>query len=59
MLPIVFRPEAKFDIQESYEWYEEQRADLGQAFINALETATVEIQKNPEAYPIIHKSIRR
>ena len=54
-----FRPEAEEDLLEAFHWYEEQNRGLGSEFFQSVEVCISNIQSNPEAYPIIYKTIRR
>jgi toxin ParE1/3/4 len=47
--------EAENDILESYVWYEQQRAGLGEEFLKSLDKALISISKNPESYRIRFK----
>lgn len=56
---MIIRPEAERDIEESYNWYEDQSVGLGKEFLRALDAALTSILRNPLAYPVIHRNIRR
>jgi hypothetical protein len=58
-LQLILRQEAEYDIQEAYQWYEEQRGGLGEDFLLCLEAALSKIRHAPEAYPIVYKNVRR
>ena len=51
--------DAEVDAEIIYDWYEEQSEGLGEKFVQALENAKQKIIKNPFAYSIWHKEIRR
>ena len=53
------RPGAERDIAEAYRWYEEQRIGLGADFLLCIEEGLAKIQRAPEAYPVVHKNVRR
>ncbi len=38
-LPIIFRPEARAEFDEAYDWYEGQHAGLGEKFARASSTS--------------------
>jgi toxin ParE1/3/4 len=57
--PVVYRTEAEVDLQEAYQWYEEQRQGLGERFLLSIEAATAAIQRNPLMYPVVHRDVRR
>jgi plasmid stabilization system protein ParE len=52
-------PDAERDIAEAYRWYEEQRIGLGADFLLCIEEGLAKIQRAPEAYPVVHKNVRR
>jgi plasmid stabilization system protein ParE len=54
-----FRPAASADVDTAYEWYEEQRAGLGEEFLAAVDAAVASIVEYPEAYPVVHRGTRR
>ena len=59
MTRVVVRPAAAADIDDAYRWYEAQGAGLGDEFLDALQRARERITENPEAYPEVHRGIRR
>ncbi|MCI0461367.1 MAG: type II toxin-antitoxin system RelE/ParE family toxin [Gemmataceae bacterium] len=38
-LPVLLRPEAEQDVESARDWYEQQQAGLGQAFLDRLSEA--------------------
>lgn len=54
-----FLPEVDGDTEEAYDWYELQRAGLGDDFFLAVEECLNRIQRNPLAFQKIFKQIRR
>lgn len=56
---ILIQPEAEFDLQEAFDWYEESNRGLGSEFIRAVDAGLAEIQRNPFAYLTVYKQIRR
>lgn len=56
---VTFRPEAEKDLLEAFRWYEEQSRGLGSELFQSVEVCIANIQSNPEAYPIIYKTIHR
>lgn len=56
---LLIRPEAEFDIQDAFEWYEAQAPGLGSEFVRAVDACLSNVGRNPLAYPIIHKQARR
>jgi len=47
------------DAEMIRKWYEEQQKDLGNKFIDALQTAGQKLLANPQAFSIWKKNIRR
>lgn len=50
--------EARLDIQESWLWYENQKANLGNEFLLSVEAALSEVERNPFHYQIIYNNVR-
>lgn len=55
---IFFSDQAKQDIQNAYNWYEEQQTGLGERFFSCVEEAAISIKSAPFAFPQKHKSTR-
>jgi hypothetical protein len=47
--------EAEDDMLEAYVWYEQQRAGLGEEFLESLDNAHQSIIKNPKTYRVRFK----
>jgi len=58
-LPIIFRSEALDDLSEAFQWYEEQRSDLGIEFMAAVDTKLEQIRAGPRQFPRMRRLIRR
>lgn len=56
---LIIRPEADADIEESYNWYEDQSIGLGNEFLRILDATLISIERNPLAHPLVYKNIRR
>jgi len=56
---LIILPEAEQDIAEARDWYEGRRAGLGRAFVEAINARIRVIQRNPEAFALVHESYRR
>jgi toxin ParE1/3/4 len=56
---LIIRPKAEAELADAFNWYENNVQGLGADFLNAVETALLEISRNPDQHPIIHKGIRR
>ena len=59
MKPVLVRPAAAADIEDTFLWYQTQRSGLGDDFREALRFALNEIAENPQRYPVIHRGTRR
>lgn len=56
---LLVRPEAEADLAEAFRWYEERRPGLGERFLLSVEAALSTIRRNPRAFPVVHKQVRR
>ena len=56
---LVFRPQAEAELIEARDWYESQRAGLGQAFTDTVDQAVASIIASPLAHPRVHGETRR
>jgi plasmid stabilization system protein ParE len=57
--PLRLRPEAEEDLAAARDWYENQRAGLGEEFLTAIDGVFDRIRETPEMYASEYKSIRR
>ena len=55
----VFHPEALEEYSDAVQYYAEQRTEIAQAFINAIEDAIFRIKESPNRYATIDEDIRR
>ena len=53
------RREAKTDIREAARWYESQRAGLGRAFVQQIDTLLDRVRLNPSQYQVVYREVRR
>ena len=51
--------DAKGDIKDGAEYYENQQTDLGHDFVDKIEEALIRIQQNPKQFPAIYREVRR
>jgi len=56
---LIIRPEAGNDIASAYSWYELQSKGLGSNFILCIDACLWAIQRTPQLYQKIYKTIRR
>jgi plasmid stabilization system protein ParE len=57
-LPLLL-PAAKRDVKKAYEWYEEQKAGLGEIFLERVEECLEAIGRTPKAFQLVLKDARR
>jgi len=55
----VLRARAENDIQAAFEWYESQRAGLGEDFLAAVRKKLEAVRDYPESNPVIYRDVRR
>ena len=56
---LIIRPEAENDLAEALEWSEGRVPGLGLEFIHTGESLFNSIIRNPQAYPVVYKTVRR
>lgn len=56
---LVFRPEVRKELKETYSWYESQQLGLGDEFINCVDEMLSRICLMPEAYAVVYRDVRR
>lgn len=49
-LDVQFEFEARIEIADAYNWYENQKTGLGDTFLKAIDKTINTIQKSPDAY---------
>ncbi|NML23709.1 type II toxin-antitoxin system RelE/ParE family toxin [Pseudoflavitalea sp. G-6-1-2] len=59
MHKLVLQSEAVNDMQEAFEWYEQQKEGLGFDFIDEVENSFEKIKKHPHYYTAINARYRR
>jgi toxin ParE1/3/4 len=55
----IFHPAALTEYSEAVQYYANQRAEVAQGFINAIEDAIYRIRESPERYPVIDEDVCR
>ncbi|MEG3897017.1 MULTISPECIES: type II toxin-antitoxin system RelE/ParE family toxin [unclassified Microcoleus] len=55
----VFHPEALAEYAEAVQYYAEQRSEVAQMFINAIEDAVYRIRESPTRWAIVDEDVRR
>lgn len=57
-LVVEVRSRAATDIAAAAQWYEQRAQGLGAEFVRAIDACLSTIARNPEAYPIVHRTAR-
>jgi plasmid stabilization system protein ParE len=58
-LPVTLRPEAQDDLLAARDWYEQQRAGLGDSFAAAVDEVITRIEAVPELHAVVLEDVRR
>jgi plasmid stabilization system protein ParE len=56
---LLIRPEAEAEIVEAHNWYKLQAEGLSSEFLRAVDACLSAIEREPLAYPIVYKQVRR
>lgn len=56
---IIITPEAEKDLDEAFEWYEDNSPGLGIDFLNCVDESLKIIGDTPDIYQKVYKNIRR
>ena len=56
---LIVRPEAEAELVEAFDWYESRTPGLGLDFVRAVDSLFNSILRNPLAYPVVYKTVRR
>jgi hypothetical protein len=56
---LTFRAEARDEMEDAYNWYEDQKATLGEDFLACVDTMLDRIEQRPEAYRVVSQDFRR
>ena len=59
MTPVLIRAIAAVDIEDAFDWYEQQRSGLGDEFRFELKAALQRLVERPNLYPVVHRDTRR
>ncbi len=56
---ITYLPEVEKDVQDIYDWYEEQHPGLGEDFLLSSDASLSSVERNPLAYQKVFKVVRK
>lgn len=59
MTKITFTDDAKADIANAFEWFENKQPELGDRFLNNLDNCIESIKLHPKAHQIVYKKYRQ
>ena len=59
MFDIQIQSEALDELQEAFQWYENEQSGLGLKFIQSFEQACQQLQQHPQHYTGINEHFRR
>ncbi|CAG1002156.1 hypothetical protein MTYP_02982 [Methylophilaceae bacterium] len=59
MRQIVFRHQARRELDEAGDWYEQERIGLGLEFFAEIERLLNRVTSNPEQFPILYRGTRK
>jgi toxin ParE1/3/4 len=57
--PLTVEPEAQADLDNAYQWYEQQRRGLGARFLDAVEETFDRIRQSPTRFAVVHNDARQ
>ncbi|MGH8582095.1 MAG: type II toxin-antitoxin system RelE/ParE family toxin [Gammaproteobacteria bacterium] len=58
-LPVVFRRRVQSDLAAAFDWYEGQKAGLGEGFLSAVQSTFISVEFYPEMFASVHGEVRR
>ena len=58
-LPVILDPEAREEFDQGYDYYEGQRAGLGETFAEAIQLASDQIGEMPQLHRAVFGDVRR
>ena len=56
---VIIRPRAEADLQDAWQWYESQRAGLGNEWLDEVRRAMRSLREHPEQRPFYYGNFRR
>jgi plasmid stabilization system protein ParE len=56
---VTFRAEARDELEDAYNWYEDQEAKLGEDFLDRVDHTLDRIEQRPESYMVVFQDFRR
>ena len=59
MRQVVFRRQARRELDQAGDWYEKERAGLVLDFLAEIQSVIDRIISHPEQFPIVHRDVRK
>ena len=56
---VTIQPQAKADLRNAHDWYEERCAGLGDEFLADHAEALLRMESDPERFPLYYRGFRR
>lgn len=56
---VSIEPEAEADVEDAFDWHEEQAVGLGGEFLRAVDACLGRIARHPLLYRTVHRKLRR
>ncbi len=56
---VIFKPLAQLEVDEAYEWYQQEHIRMGDAFLEQLERTSSFLRDNPDLYPKVQDDLHR
>jgi plasmid stabilization system protein ParE len=56
---VIFKPLAQSEVNEAYNWYQQDHIQMGGIFLDQLERTTDFLSSNPHLYPCVEQDMRR
>ena len=56
---IEFHAQAREELAESAQWYEDRKSRLGEEFLDEIESKLERIARKPNSYSIVYKDVRQ
>jgi len=58
-IPLVFLDEARAEFDDAVDWYEQQKAGLGEVFVAFVQEVFDRITVLPRIHPVVYNDVRR
>ncbi len=59
MRQIIFRQQARRELDKAGDWYEKEQIGLGLEFLTEIEKVLLRISRNPEHFPVMFRNVKK